>query len=390
MRYVIIGGGIAGTTAAEELRKLDVDAEITIVSEEFHALYSRVLLPHFLKGKVPRERVFLKKESWYQEQNIEWLTGVSVMEIDASNQHVVLSNQQTLPYDKLLLATGGDVQLTEEDKEGVCYFRTLDDADQIHARMQLLAHNDPVAIYGGGFIACEFLNLFAHAGFQTTLIFRGAHMWSRTISAEAGRVLHQHIERHGVKIITNAQEPILCGEKHVESLEVQDTTIPCKLLGVGMGIQSNMSLFSESGLEMQNGILCNSYLETNLPNVFTAGDVTEFYDERLGRSLMTGNWMSAQTQGRVVAKNMHGEKLPFDLVSSYATNALGLEIIFIGDTSRSHADELFILPGADETGVAEVFVRAGCVVGAILVGRNQDRARLTLAIKEKQKKTSLF
>src|SRR6188474_1489970 len=103
MRVVIVGGGIAGTTAAEELRKLAPAAEITIVSEERHPVYSRVLLPHYLKGKVPRERVFLKKEEWYAEQKIEWLVGTRVDACDPKNAFVTLSDGRELPYDKLLI-----------------------------------------------------------------------------------------------------------------------------------------------------------------------------------------------------------------------------------------------------------------------------------------------
>ena len=88
MKYLIIGGGVAGTTCAEELRKRDSQAEITILSEEHHPLYSRVLLPHYIKGKIPRERVFLKRDTWYGEQNIEWMPGVSAQHLDPKNKFV--------------------------------------------------------------------------------------------------------------------------------------------------------------------------------------------------------------------------------------------------------------------------------------------------------------
>jgi len=115
MHYVIIGGGIAGTTAAEELRKLDPDSDISLISEEFHALYSRVLLPHYIKGKIPRERVFLKKESWYQEQKIEWITGETIVHVDTKNKHVEFAGGGEMPYDKLLIASGSEVKLMDQD-----------------------------------------------------------------------------------------------------------------------------------------------------------------------------------------------------------------------------------------------------------------------------------
>ena len=135
MRYLILGGGIAGTSAAEELRKRDAAAEIAIVSEEQHPVYSRVLLPHYVKGKIPRERVFLKKETWYGEQNIEWLTGVRATNIDVKNQSVALSDGRELPYDKLLIATGGEIRTLPFERRGVAYLRTIDDTDHL---LQLL------------------------------------------------------------------------------------------------------------------------------------------------------------------------------------------------------------------------------------------------------------
>ena len=108
-RYVIIGGGIAGTTAAGEIRKADAEAEITIVGEEQHTLYSRVLLPHYVKGKVEREKCFLKKDTWYAEEGIEYIRGERVSAIDTANKHVeLLHASRELPYDKLLITTGGE------------------------------------------------------------------------------------------------------------------------------------------------------------------------------------------------------------------------------------------------------------------------------------------
>src|SRR3989338_5054567 len=126
MRYIIVGGGAAGSTAAEELRKLAPAAEIILIDQEQHRFYSRVLLPHYLIRQIDREKVFLKKESWYQEQKIEWLPGLSVVSLDTKNKHVVLSDGRELPYDKLLIASGLEPRLLEQDMCGVSYLRTLD------------------------------------------------------------------------------------------------------------------------------------------------------------------------------------------------------------------------------------------------------------------------
>ena len=383
MRYIIIGGGIAGTTAAEELRKLDASADITLISEEDHVIYSRVLLPHYVKNKIPRERVFLKKEEWYAAQNIEWLRSEFVTKIDAKNQFVEITNGQEIPYDKLLVANGGAVKLILDDVRGVSYFRTLDDADHLVELLKTLPKDAHAGIFGGGFIACEYLNMFRDFNLPTTIAFRGEHFWSNIFSKEAGELLNRHLRSNGVEVIQEASFESIIGEKEVEGFQTSKGKIACNILGVGIGIDSRFQFVKDAGIEVRDGIVCNEFLETNMPNIFTAGDVAEFFDARYNRHIRAGNWMNAMTQGRLAAKNMFGEHTAFDLVSSYASNALGLEMIFIGDTSRPAADETKLIGSVEAGGITELFVRNDQVVGAVLVGRNSDRAALTKLISEK-------
>lgn len=383
MHYVIIGGGIAGTTCAEELRKLDPKGDITLISEEYHALYSRVLLPHYIKEKIPRERVFLKKESWYAEQKIDWLTGEIVLRVDAKNKSIELLSGRELGYDKLLIATGGEVSLMAEDLPGVSYLRTLDDADHLVELLRSLPKDSRAAIYGGGFIAIEYLNIFAHFQIPTTIAYRGAHMWSRGISDQAGELIRKQLIEKGVEVVEKATIIETNGAKNIESITLLDQKYPCDILGVGVGVEPHFSFLKDSGIDVHDGILANQFLETNIKDIFAAGDVAEFFDERYGRHVVLGNWMNAQSQGRCAAKNMVGEHVAFDLVSSYAINILGLEVIFIGDVSRAHADSSRLIGSVEQGGVTEVFVRNNQLVGAILVGRNTDRTILTKLIQEK-------
>ncbi len=382
MRFVIIGGGIAGTTAAEELRKLQPDAEITIVSEEQHPCYSRVLLPHYVKGKVPREKIFLKKETWYAEKNVEWLPGTRVETLDVRNKFVLLSDGRELPYDKLLISTGGEVRPLVEDVRGVSYFRTADDADHLVQLLRELPAGSTGAVYGGGFIACEYVNMFGHFGVPCVVAHRGPHFWSRVLDAESGALIARKLAAGGVKVLPNAALEGFAGAEHVEAMVTDKERVPCGMVGAGIGIEPELSWIKDAGVEVAHGVRANEYLETNVPDIFTAGDVAEFFDLTVGRHRVAGNWMSAQTQGRTVAKSMAGERTAFKLVSSYSTNVLGLEIIFIGDTDRVAAEDVKVYGSAADGGVTQLFVRGGKVVGATLVNRNTDRAAVTKWINE--------
>ncbi len=389
MQYLIIGGGVAGTTAAEELRKRDASAQITILSEEHHPLYSRVLLPHYMKNKIPRERVFLKRETWYMDQQIDWQPGVIATHVDVSNKFVGGSDGREYTYDKLLIATGGEVRSIDEDLRGVCYFRTLDDADHILQLTTEWRGHARGAIYGGGFIACEYLNFFAQFGIPTILVHRGAHFWTQNFLPEAGELLAKHLLEKGIELHPNSTLVKLTGDKQLEGFVTNTGEHHANILGIGIGIESDFSWLREAGIEVGRGVKANEYLETNVPDVYTAGDIAEFYDPIVGRELQIGNWMNAMTQGRTVAKSMTGERTEFRLVSSYATNALGLEIIFVGDVDKSAADKIELVGSLEAGGITQVFEREGKVVGSVIIGRNTDRAPITKAIQEKQPFSSL-
>jgi NAD(P)H-nitrite reductase large subunit len=145
-----------------------------------------------------------------------------------------------------------------------------------------------------------------------------------------------------------------------------------------------------AGIECQSGIRTNEFLETNVPDVYAAGDVAEFHDMIVKRHMHVGNWMNAQMQGRCVAANMAGERTVFKLLSSYATNVLGLEAIFVGDTKQSEIDEVKVVGSRAEGGVTQLFGRGGAVVGGTMIGRNADRAKVTKAIQEQRPISEVF
>lgn len=367
MHYVIIGGGIAGTTAAEELRKLDSASEITLVSEEQHPLYSRVLLPNYIKGKIPRERVFLKKENWYSQQNIEWLPGVLAENLDPKNKFVALSDGRELEYDKLLIATGGEPRAIIENQRNISYLRSLSDADHLIDLLNSRGENCCAEVFGGGFIACEYINIFSHFDLPTRVSLRGEHFWTRVLDSKLGEFINQHLEKNKIELRKNSDFSI------TQNL----------IVGVGTGLEMDLSWISESGIEVGSGIRANEFLQTNFQDIFVAGDVAEFYDVITGRHLQMGNWMNATIQGRVAAQNMSGKKTVFELVSSYAINLLGMDIIFIGDVSKDVADEIRV--ESKDGSMSQLFGRKGQLIGAVLLNSNSLRQPITNSIKDQQK-----
>ena len=387
MRYLIIGSGVCGTSAAEELRKIDADAEITLISTETHRLYSRVLLPRFVKGVLPRERCFLKKETWYEEQNIRCVFGVFVNELNVNEQTVSTSDGQTFSFDKLLLATSGNLLKFPDKLHGISYLRTIDDADEL---INLLAEcadlpeeKRRAGIVGGSFIAVEYINFFAQHKIPTDLFMLEKTFFGSALDDESFAVLQAKIEAEGIRLHTNTSVKKLLGTNHLEGLQTADKEFSLSLLGVGIGIRPDFSWIKNVGIEVNRGILTNEFLETNAPNIYAAGDVAEFYDSFAERQVIVGNWLNAQAQGRTVAKTMGGERTAFSAVRAYSTNVCGNEIIFIGDTDVGFADKIVRRGSREENGVTQIFVRNEKIVGATLVNRNAERAELTKMIQEK-------
>lgn len=380
---VILGGGIAGTTAAEELRKRDPEAAITIIEAEAHPCYSRVLLPHYLKGKIPREKVFLRSFESYAKQNIELLANTRAEEIDVVNRFVRISDGRELPFDQLLLATGGELNLAPEDRRGVVYLRGVDDADHILSLSREVAMKPEgqrhAVVLGGGFIGLEFMNYFAHLGLPTTVLMRGSGFWSSVLSSSSQQLLVDHARKHGVVVKTQVKAIALEGDRQLESVVVDGEALPADILGVGIGIRPDRELFERAGIELGRGIRVDERLASNRDGVFAAGDAAEFFDVIVGRHVVYGNWMNAQMQGRAVAGSMMGDEKPFSLVSSYATELLGLHVVFIGDADPKAADRVDVRES--HAGVTERFYRQGKLVGAALVGDIEGRMAITAEIR---------
>lgn len=381
MNYLIIGGGIAGTTTAEELRKLDENATITIVSNEKYPLYSRVILPHYITGKIPRERVFLKKEEWYAENKINLIFD-EVTGIDTANKTVTGTND-VYTYDKLLIAGGGVIKkMNFPGSENVLHFQTLDDADKIANLLQKYANEKEkpqVGIIGGGFIAMEFAEFFAQGNYKTHILLRKDRFFSRNFNEACSDMLEDHLSKW--KIQTHKRVEIVSYLEGVAKLS-NGTELKLNALVAGVGISSSFKWAKDAGIKVNNGIVCNEFLETNIEDVYTAGDCAEFFDTISKQHVRIGNWMNALMQARLLAKNMTGEKNAFELVSSYSTKVMGFDIVSIGVSNSDEADE--VTEYAVDGGHMLIFGNNGMAIGATLVNLNNERARITKLIQARE------
>lgn len=368
--HLIIGGGVAGHAAAEAICVRDANATIAIIGNERHPLYSRVLLPHVVRGRIEEEKVFLRKPSFYEEKGIEYLSGRAVMRVDSAAKVVILDDGAELSYGTLLIATGGTP--TTLDVPGaaiadVAFFQTFEDAQ----RLRDLAGGEAVVI-GGGFIALEFVMSFVKHGIPVTAAMRGDCFFSRALDPDSQKLILDELTKRGVQTICRtAVKGIEAGAAQKTVFLADGQRISCQHIGVGIGLTANVGFLRGSGVRTNAGILADEFLRTSAPDVFTAGDVAEFFDVHTQTSRIVGNWTNASIQGKIVGASMAGELTKFDLVTSYTINCFTLPIAFFGATSDG-ADER-IVRHTPQGAVMQFLVKNDRVIGVTCVGAMSDR-----------------
>lgn len=405
--FLIIGGSAAGTTAAETIRNLKPSATIAIVTDENQTQYSRVLLPHYIRGKVTREQVFLKNEGWYQQKRIELIRGFRVQGLVVSKKAVRLSNGQEISYGKLLISIGGFViplVVPGADVANICYMRTVDDADRIIVEAK---RAKKAVIVGGGFIGLEYCSCFRVNGVEdVTLLVMEPYFWSGKLDEESAGAITDVLVKNGVKIVTNeevdhveqkgpslsngdsiADEPYLEGRTLSEIVTKAGNTYEADVVGVGIGIGSALKWLEGSGLHINRAIVTNEFLETNIKDVYAAGDCAEFKDVIFERQHIVGNWANATSQGSAAGKTMAGQKTVFETASSYSISFFDGACTFIGVTEEDFADGVIARGSWKEGKVTRIFVKKfgdlTRIVGATVVNNPADVAPLTVAIKSK-------
>ncbi|TSC73501.1 MAG: FAD-dependent pyridine nucleotide-disulfide oxidoreductase [Parcubacteria group bacterium Gr01-1014_70] len=386
--YLIIGGGIAGTTAAEAIRSKDEHGSIAIISKEPYELYSRVLLPRYVEGALSREQVFLRTAEDYNKRSISLYSGEEATVVDINRKEVHTRQGAVFFYKQLLIAAGGRVKpWRAEGSEDVPYMRlhTIDDADAFVSKL-LKNRAQKVVIVGGGFITLELLNAFIPRGISNIhcLIPERGYWEDYLGREEGGKFLESRLEDKGV--LLHRGETVtkvgLTQEGTVEVFTTKRTSYTADMLAVGIGLDREVEPFGGGEVKVRRGIVTNEFLETGAPDVWAAGDVAEFYHPVFGRHLLIGNWNNAFLQGRIVGLNMAmqstkiGKKQAFTHIPLYAIDVLGMHVAFLGDVSAlpKGEDKRNYISRFEEGRWFERFgLEDGKLVSAVFVNKFEDK-----------------
>ncbi len=387
-RYVIIGNGIAGTTCAQELRKSDLSCEIWLITNEPYPLYNRVSLKRLLDGVLPEQKVMMRDLAWHESQRITLLRETFVTHVDTRDKVVYLDHGGPLAYDALLVASGGwPNRLDAPGVEGTPHiytFMTLDDTKQIIARV---LESKTAVTTGGSYMAYDLTEGLSKRGIHVTWLMRGPFWLRRTLDAEGGRLVDEIVARHDIEVAhgEEVREVIARDGAPRGVIGTSGREYAGDLIGLGVGLTMNHAFLSETPVARGKGVITDEYLETNVPGVFAAGDVAEFYDPILGAHRTLGTWDNALSHGKVAATNMAGGReayldVPTRSSPIFDTNIVAIGLFEVTDPAIEALQRA--TPGErGGTDYRRFFFRGNTLVGAVFLGSPKGRKKVVELIR---------
>ena len=351
--FVIVGAGMAGARAAASLRAEGFQGRVVLLGEEHDRPYDRVpLSKNYLRSEPGYHRLFVHDEGYYAEHDIELRLDTRAASIDVPGREVVLECGERLAYDRLLLTTGADprrLRIPGCDLDGVHYLRRTADADRLRYAVTAA---EQIVVIGAGFIGCEVAASARLMGTEVALVGTGELPMCRALGPETARFYRDVHAGHGVEWHLGVGVDALRGGARVEEVVLADgSVLAADAVVVGIGAEPRVELARSAGITLDNGIVTDEHLATNVPGIFAAGDVADAWHPTLGRRLRLEHWSSALNQGPEAARNMLGNSTAYSRTpfffsdqydvwmeyTGYATE--GAEVVFRGDPAPGEAAE---------------------------------------------------
>ncbi|QOT16416.1 NAD(P)/FAD-dependent oxidoreductase [Paenarthrobacter sp. YJN-5] len=385
-RMVIAGGGLAGATAAKTLRAEGFEGPITLLAAESRNPYLRPpLSKEFLLGKADEESVPVMPSQWYEENDVELLTGTSATAIDTREHSVALDDGSFRQYAKLLLATGAQprrIPLPGSELEGVMTFRTFDDS--IRLRSLLEQGGRRVVMIGSGWVGMELAAAARSYGNEVTLLGLEDIPLGTAIGPELGTYFRRLHEDNGCRFHLPASAVSIEGRGgHASS--VTTTTgaeIPADLAIIAVGIAPDTALAEASGLEVRNGVVVDASLRTSAPDVLAAGDVANALHPFTGEHHRSEHWANALNGGKVAAKSMLGQDAVLDAVPYFYTDQFTLSMEYSGFPSLTTGIEPAIRGSMEDGSFTAFWIRdAQGGTGQVVAGMSVNQRRVQKPIK---------
>jgi NADPH-dependent 2,4-dienoyl-CoA reductase/sulfur reductase-like enzyme/ferredoxin len=379
-RVVVVGHGIAGVTAADHVRRLHPECELTVVGKEKFPLYNRMGITRLIYGRSAMQGLYLLPDAWYAEHNVSCWLNTRAARIDAGAQSVTLATGEALPYDRLILATGSASHVPSIPGFGAAGTFVLREAeDAMYIRSYAQDTNARTAVVaGGGLLGLEAAYALLKLGLRVTVVERGRWPLQRQIDERGGAFLRDYLAGLGVQIFVESEVARLAVEDGlVKEAVLRDArALPCDVFLVCTGIRPNVALAKEAGLAVSRGVIVDDQLRTSAPNVFAAGDVAEFRGE------IYGLWPACVEQGAIAAANAIGDERTYaGTVPSTILKVVGADLASMGRIAATSEDQVVVFEDAEARRYAKMVVAGGKIAGAILLGFPKEAGLVADALK---------
>lgn len=374
MKYVVLGASAAGINGVRQLRALDSNAQITLISKD-DKIYSRCILHHYMEGIRDVKKLEFVEDNFIEENKIEWIKGIGAASLNVREKEVVLEDGRKVAFDKLLIATGANtffppIPHLREAKNAIG-FRNFDDCEKI-MEMSKVCNN--IVVMGAGLVGIDVISGLIHTGKNISLVEMKGHMLSIQLDKKAASAYEEGFKKHGVNQYYEKGIKELIVNENGEIILTSGEAIPCDLLIVAAGVRSNVAFLEGSGVEVDRfGLVIDELGRTNVEDIYGAGDVT-------GRNPI---WPTAAKEGIIAASNMTGVKAEMtDFFASKSTmNFLEIPTMSLGINEPEDDSYTVVIENDDDGNYKKIIHKDGKIYGAIIQGDLSYSGILTQLIK---------
>ncbi|TSB46625.1 nitrite reductase large subunit NirB [Alkalicoccobacillus porphyridii] len=380
-RLVWIGNGMAGMRSVEEVLALCPDSfDLTIIGEESVRSYNRILLSSVLQGEESLDSIHTQADEWFSDRHITLRLGVKVEFIDTNEKLISTTNGESIPYDKLIIATGSSpfiLPVPGIEKEGVTAFRTMEECKDL---MKTAASYKRAVVIGGGLLGLEAAKGLIHLGMQVNVVHRSPYIMERQLDEPAAKLLQNELRAQGMKFHLGKETTELSGDQRVKQVHFSDgTSIEAELVVMSAGVRPNSELAAKSGIKTNRGIIVDDRLQTSVEDVYAVGECVEH------RGIVYGMVKPLYEQCKVLAQELCGiDGLMFrGSVLATQLKISGVDLFSVGEITTSEKSRAIFFMNEVNGQYRKLIFNGDRLSGAILYGNTLDGTKLTdLVVKE--------
>jgi nitrite reductase (NADH) large subunit len=377
-RIVIVGTGIASVTAIKAIRESDFDSEIYLIGQEKFYPYNRIRLSKGIFDVLEENNILLQKKEWYEQNKVKIFINTKVMKINTESFELILCDGCKVRYDKLLIATGSSNNIPPIDgigKEGVYTLRGLNDALNIKDSLSV---SERVIVIGGGIQGLEIAFILHQHGKKVTIVELQSRLMPRQLDHKASGILKNIVQSYGIEILTNTGVKKITGDAKVTGILIDDEVeLKCNTVIYSTGIKPNKELIENSKVQAERGIVVNNKMQTNIENIYAAGDIAQFDNQIIGL------WNIAIAQGKVAGYNIARKETLYEKITPVTTlNAFGISLFSMGCIDESESTNILTDEDINLKGYKKIFIKDNSVIGAIVIGDMKRSPILKSAIEK--------